>query len=225
MKPAQNQSQRVVLLAANTLQSCLLKDVVEQNLEISIQLCTPDRLNHQHQSALRGADVVVIDQSTLSSNQLERYQGIKPALCSQAKEVLINASPGVRQSELLKWQNLVGIFYINDDMNKLIKGFRCILEGEMWMSRKLLHEYVTFYRERFCSSTSASFTTLTKREQQIIKMLGDGASNIEIAEALFVSENTVKAHLHNTFKKLHVTNRVQALIWAKNNIAAREYVT
>jgi LuxR family transcriptional regulator of csgAB operon len=65
---------------------------------------------------------------------------------------------------------------------------------------------------------------LTKREQQIIKLLGDGASNTQIAEELFVSENTVKAHLHNTFKKIKVKNRVQALLWVKNNIASKEFV-
>ncbi|HCH5920402.1 helix-turn-helix transcriptional regulator, partial [Vibrio parahaemolyticus] len=46
-----------------------------------------------------------------------------------------------------------------------------------------------------------------------------GASNQQIAEQLFVSENTVKTHLHNIFKKIDVKNRVQALIWAKENIS------
>ncbi|TOO18680.1 helix-turn-helix transcriptional regulator, partial [Vibrio parahaemolyticus] len=49
--------------------------------------------------------------------------------------------------------------------------------------------------------------------------LSMGASNQQIAEQLFVSENTVKTHLHNIFKKIDVKNRVQALIWAKENIS------
>jgi LuxR family transcriptional regulator of csgAB operon len=59
---------------------------------------------------------------------------------------------------------------------------------------------------------------LTKREQEIIKLLGSGASNVEIAEKLFVSENTVKTHLHNVFKKIHAKNRLQALIWAREHM-------
>jgi LuxR family transcriptional regulator of csgAB operon len=191
---------------------------------MNIKLICPERLNHSNNESHFGSvDIIVIDQSTLTPNQVDRYHKTKVKLGNDAKEVIINARAGLEHRELLKWQHLVGVFYVNDDMDKLIKGFRCVLAGEMWMSRALLNDYITFYRSRFRSSTSSTFDTLTKRERQIIMMLSDGASNVEIAEALFVSENTVKAHLHNTFKKLNVTNRVQALIWAKDNIAAKEY--
>ncbi len=61
-------------------------------------------------------------------------------------------------------------------------------------------------------------------EQQIIRHLAKGATNTEIADKLFVSENTVKTHLHNLFKKIHAKNRLQALIWAKENISQEELV-
>lgn len=125
---------------------------------------------------------------------------------------------------MLKWQNLVGVFYDSDTIETLVAGFERILAGELWMSRKLVYEYVHFYRRRQCAKTSPYYTRLTKREQQIIKLLGDGASNVEIAETLFVSENTVKAHLHNAFKKIKVKNRLQALLWVKNNVASSEFV-
>ncbi|MEA7595362.1 LuxR C-terminal-related transcriptional regulator, partial [Salmonella enterica subsp. enterica serovar Virginia] len=41
-----------------------------------------------------------------------------------------------------------------------------------------------------------------------------GASNNEIARSLFISENTVKTHLYNLFKKIAVKNRTQAVSWA-----------
>ncbi|USD63915.1 helix-turn-helix transcriptional regulator [Vibrio sp. SCSIO 43140] len=221
---AQARSQRAVLLAANTLQSCLLKDMVEQNLDVEIRLISPERLNYYNKDTnLEGFDLIIADCTTLTASQFKKYHDLKTSSNDRAREVLINASPGLRQSELLQWQHLVGVFYINDDLDKVIKGFGCILEGEMWLSRKLLHEYIMFYRDRVCASTNPDYSNLTKREQQIIKLLSDGASNVEIAERLFVSENTVKAHLHNTFKKINVTNRVQALIWAKNNISVHEY--
>lgn len=45
-----------------------------------------------------------------------------------------------------------------------------------------------------------------------------GASNIEIARLLFISENTVKTHLYNLFRKIAVKNRTQAVTWANENL-------
>ncbi|MCP1365881.1 LuxR C-terminal-related transcriptional regulator, partial [Halomonas sp. BBD48] len=60
--------------------------------------------------------------------------------------------------------------------------------------------------------------SLTHREQEIISLLGSGASNTEIADKLFVSEHTVKSHLYNTFRKIKVHNRIQAMNWARQNL-------
>lgn len=52
---------------------------------------------------------------------------------------------------------------------------------------------------------------LTERERAVLKQLADGRSNREIADALFISEATVKTHLGNIYEKLGVSNRVQAV--------------
>ncbi|MDK2807640.1 MAG: hypothetical protein PWP24_373 [Clostridiales bacterium] len=60
---------------------------------------------------------------------------------------------------------------------------------------------------------------LTKRELQVIELLGEGLYNKEIAERLFISEKTVKNHVSSIFKKIGVTDRTQAVVYAiKNNI-------
>ncbi|QSA20115.1 DNA-binding response regulator, partial [Vibrio furnissii] len=45
-----------------------------------------------------------------------------------------------------------------------------------------------------------------------------GASNMQMAESLFISEFTVKSHLYQIFKKLSVKNRTQAITWANQNL-------
>ena len=55
---------------------------------------------------------------------------------------------------------------------------------------------------------------LTQREHDILELLSEGRSNREIAQALFLSEKTVKAHLAAIFRKLGVTNRTQAAMMA-----------
>jgi ATP/maltotriose-dependent transcriptional regulator MalT len=56
---------------------------------------------------------------------------------------------------------------------------------------------------------------LTKRELSILKRLETGLSNKEIAEAIFVSEGTLKWHLHNVYSKLNVKNRTGAMARAR----------
>jgi DNA-binding NarL/FixJ family response regulator len=64
------------------------------------------------------------------------------------------------------------------------------------------------------SSDSGSGYRLTRREHEILALLSDGRSNRSIAQNLFLSEKTVKAHLAAIFRKLGVTNRTQAAMMA-----------
>ena len=55
---------------------------------------------------------------------------------------------------------------------------------------------------------------LSERECEILRWVSKGASNKEIAQELFISENTVKNHLKNILAKLHLRNRVQLATYA-----------
>ncbi|MCJ5932067.1 LuxR C-terminal-related transcriptional regulator, partial [Klebsiella pneumoniae] len=59
---------------------------------------------------------------------------------------------------------------------------------------------------------------LTERECEILNELRCGATNLDIARALFISENTVRTHLYNVFRKLSVKNRTQAVSWANEHL-------
>ncbi|MDQ3010485.1 MAG: response regulator transcription factor, partial [Acidobacteriota bacterium] len=55
---------------------------------------------------------------------------------------------------------------------------------------------------------------LTERETEVLRHLGHGRTNREIAEALFISEETVKTHIGNILGKLHLAHRTQAVVYA-----------
>lgn len=55
---------------------------------------------------------------------------------------------------------------------------------------------------------------LTERETEVLKQLASGKTNREIAETLFISEETVKSHIGNILSKLHLAHRTQAVIYA-----------
>lgn len=62
------------------------------------------------------------------------------------------------------------------------------------------------------------FGALSQREQEILQLLCSGASNREISEKLFLSENTVKFHLKNLYVKMDVKNRAQAILKAQHDL-------
>ena len=65
----------------------------------------------------------------------------------------------------------------------------------------------------------AKIDLLTRRELEVLKLLAVGMYNKEVAEKLDISERTVKNHVSNIFKKIEVTDRTQAAVFAiRNNL-------
>jgi DNA-binding NarL/FixJ family response regulator len=58
---------------------------------------------------------------------------------------------------------------------------------------------------------------LTRREQEILRLVAEGHSNAKLAKMLWVTEQTVKFHLSNVYRKLGVSNRTEAARWAQVN--------
>ena len=56
--------------------------------------------------------------------------------------------------------------------------------------------------------------TLSRREKQILRLIASGLSNKEISHRLSISESTVENHIHNLYKKLNISKRAQAIIYA-----------
>lgn len=67
------------------------------------------------------------------------------------------------------------------------------------------------------------FTELSEREFDVLRLIAAGKSNAEIAEALVIGESTVKTHIGNILKKLHLDDRTQAAVYAwKEGIVRRK---
>jgi DNA-binding NarL/FixJ family response regulator len=80
------------------------------------------------------------------------------------------------------------------------------------MASKLLSEFAAM-SQRGGDSKGAG-AQLTPREMQVLKLVAQGLNNKDIAEKLFISENTVKNHIRNILDKLHLHSRMEAVVYA-----------
>ncbi|WP_295891869.1 LuxR C-terminal-related transcriptional regulator [uncultured Vibrio sp.] len=213
---------KITLLSEVNIQSNMLRDSLESNLAISMETVPFGHLKKTPLSKVAPENIIIFDFGTLSESEFQFYSDMCIERKLKCKEVLINCPDNIESSEILRWNNLVGIFYISDNVPCLIKGIGKIISNEMWLSRKISQDYIQHFRNYQSPTISQTHAILTKREKQIIQSLSSGASNGQIAEELFVSENTIKTHLHNIFKKINAKNRLQALLWANDNIDINE---
>ncbi|WP_194439101.1 LuxR C-terminal-related transcriptional regulator [Vibrio fluminensis] len=134
--------------------------------------------------------------------------------------VIFNVERRLTTDELLSFGNLKALFYKDDEIANVAYGCGEVINSQNWLPRKVAAQLLHYYRHVIDSQTSPATVDLTTREIQILRSLKTGASNIQIAEDLFISEFTVKSHLYQIFKKLSVKNRVQAISWAKQHLVS-----
>ncbi len=119
-----------------------------------------------------------------------------------------------------------GFFYQDDTVETLLKGLTAILRGECWVSRQKLTEVVLeqgFALRRKQSFGQAVHHSLTRREVEILGLLSLGATNRVISEKLFISPHTVRTHLNHIFRKIKVSNRGEAMVWAADSLFIRKH--
>ena len=103
----------------------------------------------------------------------------------------------------------------------LAKAIQAVHEGENRLhpdiTKKLMNQFVSPKVE-----PTAAPDELTARELEVLRLIAQGMSNRELAQALVISEKTVKTHVSNILSKLHLADRTQAAIYALEQGLASE---
>jgi LuxR family transcriptional regulator, positive regulator of biofilm formation len=111
-----------------------------------------------------------------------------------------------------------GIFYEGVPLEVFIEGIFKILNGGVWFPEDLMLRWIASHRRRVIVHAKER-PFLSSREIEIIGKLAEGLTNDEIAGQLHISLYTVKTHLQNIYRKVEVSNRTQAILWASKNLA------
>lgn len=96
----------------------------------------------------------------------------------------------------------------------LVQSVKKVAAGGVWIEK----DAVSRAMEKMLAQearTAVVRETLTRREIEIVRMVTSGMSNREIAEKLFISEGTVKSHLHAIYEKLNLKSRLQLAAYAR----------
>lgn len=105
----------------------------------------------------------------------------------------------------------------------LVAAIRTVASGEAVLSPRITQRMIELFGsalpvDQAPNSTAQQLvSSLTAREREVFELMATGASNQEIAHQLFVSETTVKTHVGNVLAKLHLRDRVQAVVFAYEN--------
>jgi DNA-binding NarL/FixJ family response regulator len=112
----------------------------------------------------------------------------------------------------------VGYLLKDAPTEKLYEAIRAAAHGESFLQPSIAAKVVSEFSRlsnRPSTETSSLTEPLSEREIEVLRLVGSGYSNKQIASQLFIAEGTVKNHITSIFGKLEVTDRTQAALKAK----------
>lgn len=160
-------------------------------------------------------DLVMLDLLMPGMSGLEVVGTIQKA-SPRSRVVLLTASESAE--DLLAAVKAGASGYLTKDtpLPRLAAAMRDVLEGGAAVSPAMGGKLFSAFRDllRHSGSTAARRPELTGREIEILGLVGGGKTSREIAEELFISENTVRNHVRNILDKLGLKSRFEAVNWA-----------
>ena len=157
-------------------------------------------------------DIVLLDLILPGMDGVETTRRIKQITPRTQVVVLTSYHEDVHIFPALK---AGAISYILKDMKmeKLVEALHRAIQNEVTLHPLVAARVLQNIRGDI-DEGQPLFTELTERELDVLKLIANGLNNSQIAEKLFISENTVKGHVSNILSKLHLADRTQVAVYA-----------
>lgn len=162
-------------------------------------------------------DLVIMDLGLPGMNGIEACKKIH-ALNRDIKIIILTSHND--EQEVLSSLKAGANAYCSKEINpqRLLEVASSVLDGAAWFDPSISHIVLRAATNSQPKETSATINdyNLTTREKQILKLITEGCSNIDVAKELCVTVNTTKAHVASILQKLEVEDRLQAALKALN---------
>lgn len=107
-----------------------------------------------------------------------------------------------------------GFVLKDSSAEELIRAVRAVAQGDSYLDPAVTSRVLTTYRLVASNQRSDTVAEVTPRQRDVLRLIGQGHSNAEIAEELCISEPTVKSHNGRIFVKLDLRDRTAAIVYA-----------
>jgi DNA-binding NarL/FixJ family response regulator len=107
-----------------------------------------------------------------------------------------------------------GFVLKDSSAEELIRAVRAVAQGDSYLDPAVTARVLSTYRRAAGEHRSDTVAELTARERDVLRLIGQGCSNAEIADELCISELTVKSHVGRIFVKLDLRDRAAAIVYA-----------
>jgi len=162
-------------------------------------------------------DIILLDLDLGDENGLD----LLPELITAAPDARIILLTGLRDPEVQRRAILLGAMGLVSKQkaaDTVIRAIEKVYAGEVWLDRamiaSILNDRVNPNIAPEQNVEAPRIAKLTEREREVIRLIGEGIKNRQIAERMYISEATVRHHLTSVFAKLGVTDRFELVIYA-----------
>jgi DNA-binding NarL/FixJ family response regulator len=162
-------------------------------------------------------DVVLMDVRMPRVNGIEAASRIRETLPSTKILMLTVSDEEDDLYEAIK-AGANGYLLKEISVEEVASAIRAVVQGQSLispsMASKLLNEFNSLSRQAADRREQLPAPVLTARELEVLKLVARGMSNRDVADQLYISENTVKNHVRNILEKLHLHSRMEAVMYA-----------
>ena len=193
-----------------------LKNLLELDGDIQVIAEAVDGEDCLNKLQVVKPDVLLLDINMPKKNGLEVLKSLKSKK-SKLKVLVLTVHNEIEYLMKAVDIGVNGYVFKDSESAVLKKAIFTVAEGESYIQPSLIPALNAKMIET--NKDAEQIKSLTKRELDVLKLLAVGMYNKEVGKRLEISERTVKNHVSNIFKKLGVTDRTQAAVFAiRNNL-------
>lgn len=169
-------------------------------------------------------DIILLDLNLGADSGLELLPELLAA-APAARVIVVTGGRDLEAHQRAISRGAMGLVLKHDAVGQVTRAVKQVHGGDVWFNRSLMLRVINRMAKEGAPQQpdpeATKIETLTGREREVIRLVGEGLKNKAVASRLCISETTVRHHLTSVFSKLGVSDRLELVIYAyKHGLAA-----